>query len=63
MKYKIFEKTLNEVVGSPDSVLIGEVEASSFEEAHKIARMQHPNKSTLKIDSGSNFREFEPERK
>ena len=60
MKYRIFEKVLNEVVGCPDAILIDEIEASSFNEANNIARMRHPNKSTLRIDDASNtVMEFE----
>lgn len=50
MKYRIWEKVLNEVVWSPDQRQIDEIEASSFEEAHKIARLKHPNKGVLRID-------------
>lgn len=50
MKYRVWEKILNEVVGGPDQRQIDEIEADSFEEAHKIARMRHPNKATLRID-------------
>lgn len=52
MKYRIWEKILNEVVGGPDKVLIGEVDAKDFAEAHTIARLQFPCKSTLRIDDG-----------
>jgi len=62
MKYRIWEKILNEVVGGPDAVLIGEVEAANFSEAHAIARMKHPGKSTLRIDdNGKMAVEYEPE--
>lgn len=50
MKYRIWEKILNEVVGGPDMVLIGEVDAKDFAEAHTVARLQFPGKSTLRID-------------
>ena len=50
MKYRVWEKILNEVVGGPDMVLIGEVEAADFVEANEIARLQYPVKSILRID-------------
>lgn len=59
MKFKIWEKILNEVVGASDQVLLGEVEADSFESAHAIARHWYPGKSTLRIDDSETAVEFE----
>lgn len=61
--YRIWEKMLTEVVGGPDGMLIGEVEASSMQEAHRLARMMFPNRTTLRIDDcGKHAVEFDDER-
>ncbi|NCA14316.1 MAG: hypothetical protein EBS89_09315 [Proteobacteria bacterium] len=50
-RYEVFEMVLNEYVNHPTRTLIDVVEADSPEEANRLARMRHPNKSTLEIDN------------
>jgi hypothetical protein len=59
MKYKIWEKVLNEYVGAPDAVLLSEIEANSLAEACQIAEKTYPNKTTLKVDDGNVAIEFD----
>lgn len=49
MVYKIWEKVLNECVGSPEAVLLTEVDASSFKEACDNARLMFPGKNVLRL--------------
>ena len=51
MKYKICEMMLNEYVNHPTEVLIEEVEASSQQEAQKIAEQRWPNRQIKVIPS------------
>ena len=50
-RYEVFEMVLNEYVNHPTRALIDVVEAESPEEANRLARLRHPNKSTLEIGS------------
>lgn len=52
MKYQIVEQLLNEYVDAPVSRVLEEIEASSIEEAQKIANQRHPN-SVVKAQSAS----------
>jgi len=49
MKYIICEMTLNEYVNHPTEVRIDEIEASSQEEAQKLAELHFPNRGPLKV--------------
>jgi|FreactcultureFD7_1027221.scaffolds.fasta_scaffold07720_3 hypothetical protein len=49
MKYRISEMVLNEYVNHPVENQIDEVEASSFEEANRIAHLRYPNRGQLKV--------------
>lgn len=51
MKYRIWEMMLNEYVDHPQATLMTELEANSFEEAHKLARQLFPNRGPLRIDN------------
>lgn len=62
-RYRIWEKMLTEVIGGSDMMLIGEVEASSINEAHRLSRMMFPNRATLRLDDcGQHAIEFHDER-
>lgn len=50
MKYRIWEKTLNEYTNSPAARLVEEIEADSFEDAYNIAKMKNPNLFAIRID-------------
>lgn len=43
MKYEIVEQILNEYVDAPTKKVLEVIEASSKEEAQKIAKQRHPN--------------------
>lgn len=45
---------MTEYVDAPTARLVDEVEASSFEEAHKIAKQRNPNLGAMKIDNAPN---------
>lgn len=49
MKYRICEMMLNEYVNHPTEVKIDEIEASSQEEAQKLATLRWPNRGPLKV--------------
>lgn len=53
MKFKIYEPLLNEYVDHVSDRLVDEVEATSFEEAYKIAKVRHPQLLVMKIDDGN----------
>ena len=53
MKYRICEMTLNEYVNHPTEVLIEEIEASSQQEAQKIAKQRWPNREIKVTPSNS----------
>lgn len=53
MKYRICEMMLNEYVNHPTEVLIDEVEASSQQEAQKIAEQRWPNRQVKVVPSNS----------
>ena len=48
-RYEVYEMVLNEYVNHPTRTLIDVVEADSPAEANRLARLRHPNKSTLEI--------------
>lgn len=43
MKYQVVEQLLNEYVDAPVARVLEEIEASSIEEAQRIANQRHPN--------------------
>ena len=51
MKYEVYEMVLNEYVNHPTKSLVDVIEAETAEEANRLARLRHPNKSTFEIDN------------
>lgn len=51
MKYEVFEMVLNEYVNHPTKNLVDVIEAETAEEANRLARLRHPNRSTFEIDN------------
>jgi len=57
MKYRICEMMLNEYVNHPTEVKIDEIEASSQEEAQKLANLRWPNRGPLKVAPADSYTE------
>lgn len=51
MKFRIYEKILNEIVGSPPEKMLTEVDATSHFEAKKLADRMFPNHGQIRIES------------
>lgn len=52
MKFKVYVKVLNEIVGAATEKLLGEVTANSHHEAKQLADAKFGDQGMVRIDNG-----------